>query len=415
MGVIIVHNKQDNWAGKVIKDREDIKALEFMEAANDKEDMEERMRKKFDKMIEARKTPCDLRAPTKEPDWLDKESATRGRQVYFDFTTGISLSSMEALLMGMCIPNFCKPLVFSMKSHGRDIAKTRYLETAALVYSWYLADCWNTESLTSAMIRRVNAMHRFIAGKVRPMGMELLSQKVNDVFLEEEVDLEAELSVQDRVFLDNVKELRDQTHIPEEFWKYVNDSSFFSQTDMTLVQGAFFGQFLLFPRHYGCAWATKDQVRDFLHLWRANGWYLGIVEDNNAVLEDYEETKAMGKLVLEKILKPCMLYVSPESLHMSKAACFPGMDYHVVAYTNYELVGFPLPKLWASFSYSQVYKYYMRKIFVPYIYPIPGIKHILNWLGYKLLDIILASYQARGKKGEREKAKKNAWLSGFTL
>ena len=30
------------------------------------------------------------------------------------------------------------------------------------------------------------------------------------------------------------------------------------------------------------------------------------------------------------------------------------MDYHVVAYTNYELVGLPLPKLWASFSISQV-------------------------------------------------------------
>ena len=29
------------------------------------------------------------------------------------------------------------------------------------------------------------------------------------------------------------------------------------------------------------------------------------------------------------------------------------MDYHVVAYTNYELVGLPLHKLWASFSISQ--------------------------------------------------------------
>merc|ERR1712080_32606 len=296
--------------------------------------MEERMRPRWDKMLEGRKTPCDLRAPTKEPDWLDKESATRGRKVYFDYTAGISISSMEALLIGLYIPNFCKPLVFSRKSHGKDIA-----------YTWYLGDCWHGESITSAMIRRVNAMHRFIAGKVRPLGMELLSQKVNDVFLEEEVDLDAELSVQDRVFLESVKELREQTQIPEEFWKYVNDSTLFSQTDMTLVQGAFFGQFLLFPRHYGAAYVTKEEVRDFLHLWRANGWYLGVGEDNNAVLEDLEETRTMAKMVLENILKPCMLYVSPESIHMAKAALFPGMDYHVVAYTNYQLVGLPLPKL----------------------------------------------------------------------
>ena len=37
----------------------------------------------------------------------------------------------------------------------------RYLETAALVYSWYLTDVWEKESLSSVMIRRVNAMHRF--------------------------------------------------------------------------------------------------------------------------------------------------------------------------------------------------------------------------------------------------------------
>ena len=38
----------------------------------------------------------------------------------------------------------------------------RYLDTAALVYSWYSSDCWEQESLSSSMIRRVNALHRFL-------------------------------------------------------------------------------------------------------------------------------------------------------------------------------------------------------------------------------------------------------------
>lgn len=38
----------------------------------------------------------------------------------------------------------------------------RYLETAALVYSWYLDDCWDEESVASKMIRRVNSMHRLM-------------------------------------------------------------------------------------------------------------------------------------------------------------------------------------------------------------------------------------------------------------
>jgi len=362
------------------------------------EDIEEMTKKRFQVMLEGRKTPCGLRSPKEEPEWLDKESARRGRQVYFDTTAVISLSSMEALLMGMCIPNFYKPLVFSRKSHGNDLAKTRYLETAALVYSWYLNDCWEKESLTSSMIRRVNAMHRFIAGKVRPLGMELLSKKVEDVFVQDDVNPEANLSEQDRVLLDNVREVREKMEIPQEFWDYVNDSTSFSQTDMTLVQGAFFGQFLLFPQHYGAAWTSDEQVQDFLHLWRVNGWYLGVGEDNNAVLEDMEETRAMAKMVLEKILKPCMLFINPESVHMAKAALFPGMDYHVVAYTNYELVGLPLPKLWASFGPWQVVQYYIRKTYIPYIYPLPGVRHVINWVANLTLSKILENYKKKGNK-----------------
>ena len=49
----------------------------------------------------------------------------------------ISLSFLvQALLLGMCIPNFYKPLIVSEKSHKKADATTRYLETAALVYRW---------------------------------------------------------------------------------------------------------------------------------------------------------------------------------------------------------------------------------------------------------------------------------------
>ena len=77
--------------------------------------------------------------------------------------------------------------------------------------------------------------------------------------------------------------MRERTQIAPEFWKYVNDSAFFSETDMTLVQvswlqkespkvlsrlylfivfvkGAFFGQVLMYPEHYGAGWLTQQQV-----------------------------------------------------------------------------------------------------------------------------------------------------------
>lgn len=369
-----------------------------------KEDMEERVKAKFDIMMSARNTPALLRAPEHPPPWLDKESAKRGRDLYFQTNAAIMLSSVEALLMGMCIPNFYQPLVFSRESHGKDLAKKRYEDTASIVYSWYLGDCWERESITSSTIRKVNAMHRFIAGKVRPIGLDRMPEKVNQIFKEEEIDTEALLSYQDRVLLDSVRELRQTVKIPQEFWDYVNDSCLFSQMDMTLVQGAFFGQFLIFPEEYGASWVSKDQVEDFLHLWRANGWYLGVREENNAVLETFEETRCMGKMILEKILKPCMLYLSPNSIHMSKSAVIlPGMDYHVVAYSNYELVGFPLPKLWATFSPWQVTQYYVRKVYQRHIYPLPGVRQMANWASDTYVSQLLKGYQARGHgKAERK-------------
>ena len=38
------------------------------------------------------------------------------------------------------------------------------------------------------------------------------------------------------------------------------------------------------------------------------------------------------------------------------------MDYHVVIYSKYELVGYPLPSLWHSFSLRQKALYYLRQV-----------------------------------------------------
>ena len=193
----------------------------------------------------------------------------------------------------------------------------RYLETAAIVYSWYQADCWEKESLASVMMRRVNAMHRFVAGRVRPIN-DKMDENVGKVFHEADIDCEAELTEQDRILLAEIGAIREKTDIPQEYYDYVNDSSAFSQVDMCLVQGAFFGQYLLYPDHYGGKTTRKEDIENFLMFWRTNGYYLGIEDGYNAVLENFEETKLLGQLVLERLLKPCMLHLDPQAIHMAK-------------------------------------------------------------------------------------------------
>merc|ERR1712212_259866 len=192
--------------------------------------IEARMERKFGRMMEGRKAFSDLRAPDIPPPWLDKEAARRGREVYLRSLLQHSFGVMDALLMGLCIPNFYQPLVFSRQSLSTKLARKRYMDTGALVFSWYLGDAWETESLPARMIRRVNAMHKSVAVKVRPLGLEALAEEASGVLREvgaEEID---QLDEQDLILLESVKELREEMVMSPSFYEYATASDLFSQT-----------------------------------------------------------------------------------------------------------------------------------------------------------------------------------------
>jgi hypothetical protein len=173
----------------------------------DQESLEMRAEAGFARMMEGRRQPAVLRSPSTAPPWLDKEAVRRGRQVYLGSSAALTLAgAMEGVIIGLAIQNVYKSLVFSRKSHTKQLAQKRYLDTAALLHSWYMADAWDTESIGSSMLRRVNAMHRFIANKVRPLG--LLEDEVKQVWKDEKEDTMAALSKQDKVFLESVGELK---------------------------------------------------------------------------------------------------------------------------------------------------------------------------------------------------------------
>jgi len=370
---------------------EEKKQFERMTEGAMEDSVEARMEKKFERMMEGRKTFSDLRAPDKPPPWLDKDAARRGREVYLRSLLQHSFGVMDALLMGLCIPNFYQPLVFSRQSLSTKLARKRYMDTGALIFSWYLGDAWESESLPARMIRRVNAMHKSVALKVRPLGLEALAGEASGVL--REVGAGEELDQQDLILLDSVKELREEMEMSSSFYDYVNDSVLFSEMDMTMVQGAFVGPFLLFHSHYGFG-TCEQELSDFLHLWRVHGYYLGISEENNAIQETVEDTKVLAEIFLERILKPCMLHITPESMYMAKVA-FPSLDYHVSTYTNFLLVGLPLPKLWASFTYQQVFRFYWRRFFMEWIAQVPGVRQLLNRLVSDIFHKLVKIYHSR--------------------
>ena len=67
-----------------------------------------------------------LQSPSVPPSWLDKEACRSGRAFFMENITSIMISSGEALILGLCVPNFYRPLVMSGKSHRKEIAMSRY-------------------------------------------------------------------------------------------------------------------------------------------------------------------------------------------------------------------------------------------------------------------------------------------------
>ena len=311
-------------------------------------------------MLSQRHTPCQLVSPSSPPAWLDKERCRAGQRYYLSNLVGVMVSNITALLLGMCIPNFYRLLVITRQSHTRESAKYRYEDTAMFLHSWCSStDCWEEGSDSARKIRRVNAMHRGVARKLRNKAD--LEAMVDKAFKDLGVDLD-DLTDQDRILMDDIATIKENYQVPQEFLDYINNSTPFSQFDMTLVQAAFFFVLILFPDMVGARNDSDQDLADFTHLWRAIGYYLGVEDGNNPVLSSLEETRALARMYYDRILKPCMLHLDKQSLYMAKTAATikPGLDYHVIVYTGYRMAGFELEQLWNSFSWIQKIRYWVR-------------------------------------------------------
>ena len=110
----------------------------------------------------------------------------------------------------------------------------------------------------------------------------------------------------------------------------------FSQFDMALVQAAFFAIVVLFPEHFGAGAVTREDLEDFLHLWRVIGYYLAVEDRFNPVRAKYEDTRELLMEMLEEITVPSLLSTNRTSLHMAKCVTRAYyVDYHLQVYSHF--------------------------------------------------------------------------------
>lgn len=335
----------------------------------------------FSQLLLGLEIPCEFEFPASPPDWLDKDLFDVGIQFYHRNMVGILASNGEALIMGLALPTFYKPLAFSgVTSKKKRAALMRYVETGKHIYGrWYRGKPWEEASSAAESLKIVNKMHKHVADMIKAAADDF-EEKINAEFVGCQVEGE-----QAKILKEELAELRKTYAMPDEYFSYINSKQAFSQFDMTLVQAAFFAAVIIYPEHYGSNTASAQELEGFIHVWRVFGYYMGISDSNNAAQFGLERDIVAGNEVMEKILKPCMLNVNDQSMIMAQKIFSNPLDYYVWVYRDYKMVGFKMDKLWASFTWRQCFLYYTRSLFLDYLYPLPVVRTFMNYWTNKII------------------------------
>ncbi|XP_015794080.1 uncharacterized protein LOC107370612 isoform X2 [Tetranychus urticae] len=77
-----------------------------------------------------------------------------------------------------------------------------------------------------------------------------------------------------------------------------------TQYDMALILWSIMAPIVLFPRKCGIHEITRSQMEDLIHFWAVLAYTLGIKDENNIMLSDYDETFAICDMILAKDVRP---------------------------------------------------------------------------------------------------------------
>ena len=127
-------------------------------------------------------------------------------------------------------------------------------------------------------------------------------------------------------------------------------------------------------------------MEGFLHVWRANAFYMGVDEESNLVKDDMDKTKSLLRDIGHFILVPALLNLNEVSLLMGKnVAEGLNVDYHVAIYFAIEAyLGSSklMNKLWDRFSMFQRMKYFWIKFLMGQLVYFSWCRKFFNSISY---------------------------------
>ncbi|UXI21205.1 RNA polymerase II transcription factor complex subunit [Sarcoptes scabiei] len=206
------------------------------------------------------------------PKWADLEKIRLAQKLHNRYRFSLSIAHLDGLLCLVFIETIHRTLLNTGKSDSYVALFRRYFDTLMHVKKWYENDFWIENNPGYQSLQEVKEMHRRVSD----------SQNEN---------------------------LKD------------GDVRSISLKDMALTQFAFIGFIILCPEQLGFSTKKKD-LEAVAHFWAVCGSMLGIPDEYNLCLGEYDRVNRRCRKILDEDFRPRMEEFSNKSSEMSEKIYF---------------------------------------------------------------------------------------------
>lgn len=266
---------------------------------------------------------------------IDFDKFNRGRDFFKRNLCQCMLAMLFSLVSGLSVNNLLDVLVETGKSSTPKDSLIRYLHTFKHVLKWHYGNVLDRSSDAAKSLQHVRQMHN--------SARQLMARTVAE----------------------NGKVNKKKLHV--------------SQYDMSLVQCGFIGAIIMYPQELGIK-CTKEELEDYVYLWRWIGYLLGIDDDRNLCTEGYVKAYKLCKAIERDILFPA-LDDPPEQFYPMAHAVTDGinMPTFIKLYSPVSILASIPGYTWRKkISFKDRFRVYFNKLLFLTFYHIPWLGRFFN-------------------------------------
>lgn len=318
------------------------------------------------------------------PDWIDPVRLKRGQRFALDYYSGISFSEVVSLYVLFALSsNGLETLIQTNRSNTPYRAYRRYYATSKTVLSWLETDILEPGTVGNENLRKVFQIHRHVRDdKFRNPSKYSTAQgppgNTDGRCPYALPHLRKDLPIVSNGALTMMFAQADERNFNS-----------FNQYSLSCTQFGFFGLALAYPEWFGIHNCSRQDMEDFVHLWRTIGYFMGINDEYNFGRGTLDEVIDRCRWMIRAMVKPkfrelntkwehmcrCvadgLLMYMPNGLSFDASFCYL-CDMFDLNLTNFKkTIGFRqrLSILWTWFLMKYLMRYdYARRLINMYIF-----------------------------------------------